>query len=400
MTPTIGLRLLAAGRIARETLGDALSSSTSERICEAEALYRLGVDPRVIAPKADDSWTRSLRELEPDRRAALARLLPAEFARRTLVLPVSFADGLMVCAMPYESTEHLIAEAVHLARRPVRPVCASVPALLEAFGALYGEVPLPASRTAFAFAGRSSFQNADDALTNQRPDRPALPGGRSPSGTYEPVAAAQPARSHTEAEAMERWDVGTTAEPPRRASASTSVRKPLSNTRRRYERDVRPVHLPHEDVAAALSAVRGANTRERVVETLLNAALVHARQAFCFRLRDGRLEGMDSAGSSLGALAVRRIVLPVSPGSTLHQVLMDGRPHYGALFAGATDQVLKAAIGSRGGRVSMHGIWIEGRPVALLVADDVRTGEAGHDRLGALAHAAGSALRRLLLDRS
>lgn len=223
-----------------------------------------------------------------------------------------------------------------------------------------------------------------------------------PSGSFEavPPAGAAASVAASEADALERWDVGPTAHTPRKPAPTTSPSPTASNSRRRFEREARPLPQPHEDVGAALATVRSATSRERVIEALLNGSLAHARQAFCFRLRDGRLEGIDSAGSSMGALAVRRIVLPVSPGSTMHQVLMEGRPHFGALYAGATDQVLRAAIGSRGGRVSMHGLWIDGRPVALLVADDVRTGELGHERLGALAHAASNSLRRLLVERA
>lgn len=405
MGSTIGLRLLDAGRVPRQLLGDALAAASVGRISEAETLFALGVDPDLIARTAAEACSVELvaPTVDAERASVLMRLVPRAFARRALALPLRIEAGALVCAFADPCARNLVDEVARMARRPVRVVCATVPAILAGQRSLYGTTERPEARPVFSFAGRASFTAKDEPGPNLRPDRGPGPGGerRSPSGSFEAVPPAEttsPREPVSDVEALERWDVGPTAHPPRTVAVSAAAPREI-NTRRRYDRDPRPLPQPYDDIGAAVAAVKSATTRERVVETLLHATLAHARQAFCFRLREGRLEGMDSAGSSLGALAVRRIVLPLSTSSTLHQVLTEGRPHFGALYAGATDQVLRAAIGSRGGRVSMHGLWIEGRPVALLVADDVRTGEIGHERIGALAHAASTALRRLLMER-
>lgn len=408
MGPGLGKRLTAAGLVDRGRLGAALALSTAEPMSLAEALVRLGVDPELIARIGQNATTSKrlsrarLLEEQPDARASL----PPSFIRRRLVLPVAVVDGTLIVATADPLDRSAVDEAARLSRRPVHAETATVPDLLHVIRARYGDLTLPKARPTFVLGNRGSgaVPFAEDASTNTRApsQRASLPPPprESSSGTIsltESTTIALPAPDSFEA--LMLWGVAPSGQPVRRSNRPSPAAAAATNTRRKFEREPRSTPMPTEDLGAILATIRAAQNRDRVIELVLSAAMHHARQAFMFRVREGRLEGVDSSGSSLGAMAIRRIVLPLSPGSTPHRVLVDGQPHLGPLGVVPTDQVLRVAIGSRGGRISMHGVWIDGRPVAMLVADDVRTGELGHERLGAVCHAAGQSLKRLVRER-
>jgi len=408
--PGLGKRLTAAGLVDRGRLGAALALTTAEPMSLAEALTRIGVDPELIARIAQNSTgtTRATKARLAEASPEVIASLPPTFIRRRLAVPVALEDGVLVvaCADPLDPS--CVDEASRLARRAVRPEVASVPDLLSAIRARHPDVPLPKARPTFVLGNRASgaVPFAGEAATNVRANapvpRPSMPPQRDAATASEatPLTESQVVTlPESELDDFMRWDVGPTRRRPRVSQPAPETAPVGANTRRKLDRDVRATLTPIEDLGGIVSAIRAAPSRDRVLELVLAASIRHARQAFVFRTRENKVEGVDSAGSSLGAVAVRRIVLPISSGSTLHRVLVEGQPHLGPLGVVATDQVLRVAIGSRGGRLSMHGIWIDGRAVAMLVADDVRTAELGHERLGAVCHAAGLALKRLLRDR-
>lgn len=410
MGPGLGKRLTAAGLVDRGRLAAALALSTAEPMSMVEALTRLGVDAELIVRLAHHASgaARVDRATLGNATSEALSSLPPSFVRRRLAFPRALDQGVLVlvCADPLDQS--VIDEAMRLARRPARAEVASVPDLLAAIRSLYGDLPLPKARPTFVLGNRASgavpFESP--SAPNQRAgsaSRPSmLPASREPSSSNlfaieSSVTALDPPVS--EFDALMRWDVAPRAVVRGRPGPGGAPGLEGGNSRRRYDREARQATIPTEDLGAVLASIRSAPSRDRVFELLLAATLHHARQSFVFRLRDQRLEGVDSIGSSLGAMAVRRIVLPLSHGSTPHRVVVDGQPHYGPLGVGPTDQVLRAALGSRGGRLSVHGLWIAGRAVGVLVADDLRTGEIGHERLGAACHAAGLALERLVRDR-
>lgn len=393
---SIGQRLVVAGLVDRAVLGQALAKASSQSMTLAEALVLSGVDPvalRQVACHATEAQPLAERELLPDS-TQVAELLPASFCRRCLILPIRLAQGRLVVAAADPTDRHSLDEAARLTRRPLVVMGAETDALIQAIEDCYEEAALPEPRSAFAFSARRASGTGTE---NARAGRPSLLPPASPSGSY-PLSGGSMEIPLDAGADSDSWSTGPTR--PRRDKVA-AVEVASGNARKPMDRDAaRPIPRPAEDMGAVLATIRVAPTRDRVLEALLSAATTHARQAFCFRIRDGRLEGIDSAGSSLGAAAVRRIILPMSSASTFHRVIVDGQPHFGPLGLGATDQVLRVAIGSRGGRVSMHGLWIDSRPIGLLVADDVRTGQVGHERLGAYSHAASQTLRRLIADRS
>ncbi len=409
----LGTRLVQAGTLDRSVLGRALAMSSALRISPVEAMVRCGAPEEHLA--SFGASASGLPRVSPSALAQPAeewlRRLPLQFVRRGLLVPIRAEGSTVVVAVVDPFDRHVLDEAHRLLRRPLRAEVGTVGEVLSALTRVLGALAEPEPRSSFALAGRASAGQTERLVGNVRPagsrqksgEFAAVGGLDEPSGSRDLGPATDggspPSEGTAKDAGLDRWDVGVTARAPVRKDTSAAGPLSASNDRRRFEREARPLPAPQEDVGAALATIRAGQTREAVIGALLSACLVHARQAFCFRLRDGRLEGVDSAGSSLGAVAVRRIVLPLSAGSTMHRVLVEGQPHLGPLFAGPTDQVLRAAIGSRGGRVSMHGLWIEGRPIALVVADDVRTGDLGHERIGALAHAASTALRRLLAER-
>lgn len=315
-------------------------------------------------------------DLVPDPRAVAA--LPATFCRATLLVAVGRGpDGWQVAAAD-PTDAHAVAEAARLLRGPVKVRAARADSVLRMLGNP-GEAH---ARAAFSLAGRS---RAAQIERNAR--FASIPPRRPAAAPPAPVSASYELPSESFANELS-WKTGAT----RRASGPRGP-----NDRRAPEAPRAPARRV-EDLAPYVAALRAASTPDRVIETLLSLTLEDARQAFAFRVRQGSLVGMDSAGSTLGVAAIRRIELPLSPGSTAARVLDEGRGHFGPLGFSPTDQVLRAAIGSRGVRVSVHGLFIDSRPVALVLVDELATDVAGHEKLTHLAHAAGQVLKRLVVE--
>lgn len=396
----IGQRLQAAGVIDRATLGQAAASASLASFSSVEALLGVGVSPKEIldfACGSDEAAVISESHLLPDS-SEVAQLLPANFVRRMLAMPIGIREGALLLAVADPTDTHIVDEAHRISRRQIRTQVAAVDALIVAIEDCYEGVELPAPRPTFAFSARSPV--LDEVTSNIRPGtHPVAVAEEREASRHTgdvPIPATDGAFALDLARELDSW---ATSSNQVRRHGQGRPRVASGNTRTTFDREPRPLKAPLEDVGAHLTSLRACTTRDRLITTLLSCALAHARQVFCFRVRDGRVEGIDSAGSSLGAAAVRRIVLPISAGSTLHDVIVNGTPHFGPLGTSSTGQVLRVATGSRGGRVSMHALWIDARPVGLLVSDDVRTGPIGHERLGTYCHAAGQTLRRLIVAR-
>ncbi len=152
------------------------------------------------------------------------------------------------------------------------------------------------------------------------------------------------------------------------------------------------------DIGATLANIRAAATRDQVVALTCEGVLTVSRAAVFLALRKGVLRGWTGVGTGIAADAIRNLWLPASSPSMFKVVLESGAPHEGAYGTTAADNLYRAATGSRGGRLSIQPVQVGGRVVALLCADEVAFAEAGYERIGVLAHAAGQAFKRLIVE--
>lgn len=165
-------------------------------------------------------------------------------------------------------------------------------------------------------------------------------------------------------------------------------------------RDSRPppraAKLP--EVGGTLSAIRASRDRDEVVDLACQGALSVSRAAVLLALRKSVLKGWGGAGAGISPDAVRNLWIPTSSPSMFRDVVGKREPYHGPSGTAAADGLFRAALGSRGGPVSLHPVVVAGKLVAVLAADDVRFGDKGRERVETLARAVSEAFERIILD--
>ncbi len=165
-------------------------------------------------------------------------------------------------------------------------------------------------------------------------------------------------------------------------------------------RDSRPpapqAKLP--EVGGTLSAIRASRDRDEVVELACQGTLTVSRAAVLLALRKGVLKGWGGAGAGISADAVRNLWIPTSSPSMFRDVVSRREAYHGPSGTAAADGLFRAALGSRGGPVSIQPIIVASKLVAVLAADDVRFGEKGRERVETLSRAVSEAFERIILD--
>jgi hypothetical protein len=201
-----------------------------------------------------------------------------------------------------------------------------------------------------------------------------------------------------EIDLSDSWDdldapVSVESQPaPAGASAPNAVR----GGRKSYNR--LPVRAPG-DIGTTLAQMRTLRDRDAVLTMACEATLLVARAAVFLALRGQVLRGWSGRGGSLTPDAVRNLWIPISTPSMFRGVVQDGALYTGPYGVTAADNLFRAATGSRGGVVVVCPVEVMGKTVAVLVADDVRYGDDGAERVETLAQAVGDALKRIILAR-
>lgn len=172
--------------------------------------------------------------------------------------------------------------------------------------------------------------------------------------------------------------------------------RPRDEKKRRVRQETNERRPP--ELGAILAAMRAARDRDRVVTLACEGALTVARAAVFLALRKNVLRGWAGLGPGVASDAIRNLWLPATSPSMFKAVVQTGTPHEGAYGSSAADHLYRAATGSRGGRISIQPVLVGGRVVAVLAADDVTFGPIGYERIGVLAHAAGQAFKRLIVE--
>ncbi|MCB9591601.1 MAG: hypothetical protein H6719_02610 [Sandaracinaceae bacterium] len=165
-------------------------------------------------------------------------------------------------------------------------------------------------------------------------------------------------------------------------------------------RDSRPPPKPAKlpEIGGTLSAIRASRDRDEVVELACQGALTISRATVLLALRKGVLKGWSGAGAGISADAVRNLWIPTSSPSMFRDVVAKREAYHGPSGTAAADGLFRAALGSRGGPVSLHPVVVASKLVAVLSADDVRFGDAGRERIETLARAVSEAFERIILE--
>ncbi len=201
-----------------------------------------------------------------------------------------------------------------------------------------------------------------------------------------------------EIEISDSWD---DLDAPAIESQRPSEEAPIALTTPRVARRSyahKPVRVPG-DIGTTLAQMRTLRDRDAVLTMGCEGALMVSRAAVFLALRGQVLRGWSGLGGSLTADAVRNLWIPLSTPSMFRAVVADGTTYAGTYGVTAADNLFRAATGSRGGVVVVCPVEVMGKTVAVLVADDVRYGDDGRERIETLAQSVGDALKRIILAR-
>jgi len=221
-----------------------------------------------------------------------------------------------------------------------------------------------------------------------------------------------PRRDHEDAEAFPekkpkslitedeaRWgDLGESTAPPATDEDADEEEPPPQPAPRRRAEPKKPPKDPPPEIGASLAGIRGSVDRDEIVRLACEGALTVARSAVLLALRKGVLRGWDAMGSGVSADAIRNLWIPATAPSMFRKVIDELEPHRGPFGTSAADNLYRAATGSRGGTVVIQPITVGAKAVAVLCADDVQHGDAGVERLEILAHAVGTAFKRIIVS--
>lgn len=232
-----------------------------------------------------------------------------------------------------------------------------------------------------------------DSFSNTRA---SLPDADTATANAWGVGARRPAGASIEIDLSDSWDdLDTPSAEVVRPSSAPSLNS-VRGGRKSYGRA--PVRAPG-DIGTTLAQMRTLRDRDAVLTMACEATLLVARAAVFLALRGQVLRGWSGRGGSLTADAVRNLWIPISTPSMFRGVVQDGARYAGPYGVTAADNLFRAATGSRGGVVVVCPVEVMGKTVAVLVADDVRYGEDGTERVETLAQAVGDALKRIILAR-
>jgi hypothetical protein len=158
---------------------------------------------------------------------------------------------------------------------------------------------------------------------------------------------------------------------------------------------------PFRDIASVLEAIRGASDRDSILELLVTGTRSVARKIAVLALkRDGVLVGW-TCSPELGERSVLRAArVRVAMSNVLSAALDADTASLARIPKDATHAPLLAVMKAPpAGEVALVAVRVEGKPVALLMADELGDTLIATRRMEELARAAGEALARLLREK-
>jgi hypothetical protein len=157
---------------------------------------------------------------------------------------------------------------------------------------------------------------------------------------------------------------------------------------------------PFGDVSPTLEAIRAASDRDTILELLVSGVRPAAPRVAVLAVKRDLLMGWTCSPEMGDRTALRSARLAAPPDSVLSAALGTDDAMLARIPKDAAHAPLLAAMHSPPlGEVALVAVRVDGKPVALIIADDLGDSMAVTKRMQELAHAAGEALGRLLRDR-
>jgi Type II secretion system (T2SS), protein E, N-terminal domain len=387
MSLALARSLLLADAVTSRALAEALFLSATEDTSLVRALLATGaIDHSRLQRHLEAGEAPFMRQVMPV--LPLVRMLPPGLCQRLLALPVrhdsrtSTVDVAVVDARD----PHPVEEMGHWLEAPVRMVRTSIASLdlaLEAIGiappeegmrALAPPIWLPASEPPRPPSNTPPHgSRALDAIPSSRAD-PARTDRGAPFPNIPFVLTRKSAAPSTERGPFGHLAAGSSSTPPSPAG-------------------------PRADIASILDEVRAARDRDAILDRVLSGALTVARRAALLAVRRGVLVGWTCSPEFAERASLRAVRLTSAAtafaaaldrqGTLLVRIPLDAA-HAPLLWVMNTPPEAELAIVA---------VRAEGKPVAVVLADNLIEPAVAPGHLEELARVAGAAIAEVMRRR-
>jgi hypothetical protein len=407
VTFALARSLLLADAVTPEALAHALLVSATRGTSLVRALLTTqAIDTMRLEQALERSDAPYMRHVAPI--AALVQRLPEGLCERLLALPVrcDSRTGTVDVAVVDARDPHSVEEIAHWLDAPVRTVRTSLASMEAALRRM----------TEPADPGIRSLAPPMGVPPSSAPPRTTTPTYGSPAfdatlGVGQEIPIPLSRRSQPAAPLVElgppaierdaRGDEDPVLDLRRRKSVVPSEAAPRSSPHTaRGPFSPSASHPSLEDADPVLDAIRGASDRDRILELLVVGVRSVAQRVAVLAVRRDAIVGWTCTPDFGDSAEFRAVRLSVSA----RTVLSDTLKHDGVTLArlprdAAHAPLLAAITAPPPGEVALVAVHAAGKPVAVVLADELGEVLTATERMQELARAAGEALVRLLRER-
>ena len=437
MTFALARSLLLADVVTPQALSEALLLSATRGTSLVRALLATrAMDAERLEEQLERGDAPTMRHVAPV--MSLVQNLPPGLCERLLALPVrrDTLTGTIDVAVVDARDPHPVEEMGHWLRAPVRMVRTSLASMEAALSHLH-EKPEQGMRTLAAPIWVRSSPTTEPHDKSRTPAygsvAPAADNGelippRSEPGLAEdvdipldldipfaltrrsivPIAIIElgpPAIEFDGTQVPEQRTVpGLALTRGERNAQPHAESDPVLELKRR--KSVAPSRRPDApspplpDVMTILDGIRDANDRDTILELLVAGARTAARKVAVLAVKREMLVGWTCSPELGDRSVLRQARVSVPTSSLLSEALKADLVRLVHLPADAAHAPLLGAMTSTPrGEVALRSVKVDGRAVALLLADEILDTLVATRRMDELARVAGEALERLLRDR-
>jgi hypothetical protein len=409
MTFALARSLLLADAVTPEGLGRALLVSAMRGTSLVRALLETGaIDPSRLEQQLERGDAPYMRHVAPV--MALVQHLPDGLCERLLALPVrrDGRTGTVDVAVVDAADPHPVEEMAHWLSAPVRMVRTSLGSMDAALRHIHAESDYGVRTLAAPIWVPSPSRRLEDPTLTSAYRSPGLHetrlGGASGDwgGTdVDDFPVAHPnipfALTRKSADPVRFPPV----EPTLQRAVSPEIEPVLDLRRRKSTAAAGTAPAPRfAGVTTILEAIRDANDRDSILELVVAGTRTVARKVAVLAVRRDALVGWTCSPEMGERKAIR--AARVSPGMSdvFTEALAGDTAHLARIPKDAAHAPLLAAMqASPSAEVALVAVRVEGKAVALVLADELGDAAFATQRMEELARAAGEALGRLLRER-
>ncbi|HLK38577.1 MAG TPA: hypothetical protein VKU41_17565 [Polyangiaceae bacterium] len=401
MSLALARALLLADAVTPDALAQALLASTTGGVSFVRALLSAGtVDSMRLEQVLERTDAPFMRQVSPV--ASLVEKLPPGLCERLLAVPVRRdpRTGTVDVAVVDAGDSHAVEEVAHWLRAPVRTVRTSFASMDGALRRLSEPEPgmrslappiwIPASRKAPPPPGVEfpiPLKRRSGSPASRQLATPLVEPELAPSNVERELAPSN----------VEREPV---LDLKRRKPSTAPHDAPVSSLPPRTERGPFSPATPFDDGALVPDEMRRASDRDRILELLVTGLRSVAGRVAVLAVRKDAFVGWTSSPEIGDRAAFRAVRISTSTRTLFSETL----EHQGVLLArlpkdAAHAPLIAALAPPPPGEVALVGVHVEGKPVAVVVADRLGEALAATERMQELARLAGESLAHLLRDR-